>query len=94
MKDNMENTQNNHIDAQENAFVHSKHMDNPLKTSFQEGLAKRVEKSTEFFLNHPDIVETYLDFCDSLVEQGETLEKAIEKSDKIFSILKDKNTYN
>lgn len=94
MKKDMESNLNSHIDAQKETLRQNNCMQNPLNNDAQESMIKRIEKSTEFFLNHQDIVEAYLDFCDGLVEKGETLEKAIEKSDKVFAILQDKNTYN
>ena len=52
-----------------------------------------VKKSTQDFLNNPDLVQAHVDFCDSLVEHGYCLEDAIKKTDAVFEILHQKETY-
>lgn len=55
---------------------------------------KSVRAAMESFFKNPELAQEHVDFCDSLVAQGYTLEEAIEKSDKFFGILKDKNIYS
>lgn len=52
-----------------------------------------VKRSTEGYLANPEYVQAHVDFCDSLVQEGINLEDAIDKTDKAFRILKDKDTY-
>ena len=52
-----------------------------------------VKKSTEKFLQNPDGVEAYIDFCDKLIEKGHTLEEAINKTDYVFKALTQEETY-
>ena len=64
---------------------------NPI--SSPEIINKNVDKSIENFLNNPDLAQAHVDFCDSLVEHGYCLEDAIKKTDAVFEILHQKETY-
>lgn len=52
-----------------------------------------VIKSTKEFLNDTEFVRSHVDFCDSLIEDGYCLEEAIKKTDSVFEILHQKETY-
>ncbi len=52
-----------------------------------------IRKSTEEFMNDPFLVETKMNFCDSLVNDGYDVFKAMEITDNFFNCLKDENTY-
>ena len=56
-------------------------------------LENNVKKSIEYFLKNSDLAQAHVDFCDSLVEHGYCLEDAIKKTDKVFEILHQKETY-
>ena len=64
---------------------------NPINSS--EFINKNVDKSIKDFLKNPDFVQAHIDFCDSLVEHGYCLEEAIKKTDVVFEILHQKETY-
>ncbi len=53
----------------------------------------RIHNSVEKFLNDPNKVEYYNDFCDDLVLKGHSLESAIYNTDLVFEVLKDKKIY-
>lgn len=52
-----------------------------------------VKRSVEEYLANPEYIQAQVDFCDSLVQEGKNLEESIDKTDKVFQILKDKNIY-
>ena len=52
-----------------------------------------IAQSVENFLNNPQDVEDYIDFCDKIIQRGHSLEKAISISDETFKILKNQDTY-
>ena len=54
---------------------------------------RRAIESTEYFVNNPQKVQAYVDFCDSIVERGQSLEYAIDTTDSVFNSLKSKDTY-
>ena len=54
---------------------------------------KRAIESTEYFKKNPQTVQAYVDFCDSIVERGQSLEDAINTTDKVFDSLKSEYTY-
>ena len=53
-----------------------------------------VKNSTQEFLKSPEYTEAYINFCDSLVNEGIELIEAIDKTDKVFKALKNENLYN
>jgi len=52
-----------------------------------------VLKSVQEFTNNPEMVEAYIDFCDGLVQEGACLREAIDKTDRVFELLKDEELY-
>ena len=52
-----------------------------------------VKKSVLEFISNTEFVRSHVDFCDSLIEQGYNLKEAIEKTDEVFEILQQKETY-
>ena len=50
--------------------------------------------SMEILKNDPCGVESYNDFCDTLIEKGYSLEDAMYKADAFFSCLKNSSTYH
>lgn len=50
--------------------------------------------SMEIFKNDPCGVESYNEFCDTLIEKGYSLEDAIDKADAFFTCLKNSSTYH
>lgn len=88
---------NNKFDAQNNFAPNeiekraAQKMSNPINSC--EIINKNVDKSVKEFLNNPDLVQAYIDFSDSLVEYGCSLEDAIKKTDAVFEILRQKETY-
>ena len=54
---------------------------------------KRAIDSAEYFKNNPQTVQAYVDFCDSIVERGQSLEYAINTTDRVFDSLKSEYTY-
>ncbi len=56
--------------------------------------AKNANSAADKFIQDPEYVQSHVEFCDELVEKGYPLEEAIEKTDKCFKILSDKDTYN
>lgn len=52
-----------------------------------------VVESVKKFIKNPDGVGAYVDFCDFFVEKGYNLKDAIDKTDNVFSVLSDKETY-
>ena len=54
---------------------------------------KNIKASTQAYISNPDLIQAHVDFCDSLVENGYCLKDAIDKTDKIFGILNQKETY-
>ena len=53
----------------------------------------RVASSVDSLKKDPCYVQSHVDFCDNLVENGYSLEDAIEKTDYIFNKLKDGALY-
>jgi len=53
----------------------------------------RVTNSLDVFKKDPDYVQSHVDFCDALQEQGYSLEDAVIGTDIIFTKLKDETTY-
>ena len=98
MNNDMENKLNNHIDLQKKHSANSGAIQRQAaqKTSLfeQNNVSNCVKKSMEEFLKNPELIESYNDFCDSLVNEGYSLELAIDKTDKVFNILKDKDLYD
>ena len=99
MNNDMENKLNAHIDLQKNnsadngAILRQAVQKTPIFKQ-NANMTNSVKKSVEEFLLNPEFVESYNDFCDSLVNKGYSLELAIDKTDKVFNILKDKNLYD
>ena len=56
-------------------------------------LENNVKKSIEYFLKNSDLAQAHVDFCDSLIKDGYCLEDAIKKTDAVFAILHQKETY-
>lgn len=50
-------------------------------------------EAVEEFNGNPDLIKAQVDFCDELVKAGYPLENAISKTDAVFQVLKDGNTY-
>ena len=87
---------NNKFDAQKNVSnaikkCAAQKTTNPISSC--EFINKNVDKSVENFLNNPDLAQAHVDFCDSLIEHGYCLEDAIKKTDAVFEILHQKETY-
>ena len=59
-------------------------MDNPQSS---------IRHSVEEILSDSENIEQQVQFCDELVKKGYKLEDAIQKTDDVFKILSDKNTY-
>lgn len=55
---------------------------------------KSVRIAMEKFLQNPELIQEHVEFCDALVACGYSLEEAIEKSDIVFSALKNQNMYS
>ena len=60
----------------------------------EQGVSDSIKKSVEEFMNNQEYDENYISFSDSLIEKGYDAPKAILKTDEIFDILKNKETYN
>jgi hypothetical protein len=88
---------NNKFDAQKKFASNSIEKQAAQKTTnpinSPEFISKNVDKSIESFLNNPEYIQAHVDFCDSLVEHGYSLEDAIKKTDAVFEILHQKETY-
>ena len=52
-----------------------------------------VKKSLEEYMQNPELIEAYIDFCDSLVKEGYCLKDAVDKTDGVFEILHNEETY-
>jgi len=52
-----------------------------------------IKKSAEEFLQNPDFVQAHVDFCDSLIEHGYCLREAVQKTDDVFEVLHQEETY-
>ncbi len=99
MNNDMAGELNNHIELQKNNGADNsiqKQSAQKSDSSFLKNTnaSDSIRKSTQEFIKNPEFVQTYVDFCDSLVEEGCILREAIDKTDKIFKVLKDKNLYN
>ena len=55
--------------------------------------SKTTKEAVKSFVNDPEYAKAHVELCDELVSRGYKLEDAIMKTDKIFNILSDKNTY-
>lgn len=64
---------------------------NPIKN---DNLSLNVQKSLQEYAENQAYVEAHIELCDELVKKGYCLEDAIDKTDSIFEILKDKEIYN
>ncbi|MBR5304545.1 MAG: hypothetical protein IKU37_06935 [Candidatus Gastranaerophilales bacterium] len=87
---------NNDFDAQKNASNAiekraAQKSTNPINSS--EFISKNVDKSVQNFLNDSVLVQAHVDFCDFLVEHGYCLEEAMKKTDDVFEVLRQKETY-
>lgn len=96
MNNDVEGKLNNNFDAKNNVSNAiekraAQKTTNSIKS--REFINKNVDKSIENFLNNPDFAQAHVDFCDSLVEHGYCLEDAIKKTDTVFEILHQKETY-
>ncbi len=58
------------------------------------GVDSRIIESLNEFKKDPEFAQNYIDFCDSLQEEGYSLEDAVIGTDIIFDKLKDKEIYN
>ena len=58
------------------------------------GVDSRIIESLNEFKKDPEFAQNYIDFCDSLQEEGYSLEDAIIGTDIIFDKLKDEKMYN
>lgn len=56
--------------------------------------SKEIKALMEQFKQNPQLVESYIYFCDSLVNEGRSLEQAIKYTDLVFGVLKDENLYH
>ena len=56
-------------------------------------VSESIKKSAQIFVANPDGVEAYIDFCDALIARGCNMKEAIEKTDSVFEILHQKETY-
>ena len=52
-----------------------------------------IKKSTQEFIENPELIKAQVEFCDSLLEEGYCLKEAIEKTDCVFEVLKKEETY-
>lgn len=52
-----------------------------------------IEAAVELYKRNPEDAKMFVDFCDSLVSDGYSLENAIEKTDMVFRTLRSENTY-
>ena len=52
-----------------------------------------LRHSIEEYMANKDFVESHVAFCDSLVEEGMELEKAIITTDFVFDALRSEDTY-
>jgi len=50
-------------------------------------IGQGTKKSVDIFLQNPELVEAQVDFCDSLVEKGCSLEKAAYITSEVFKLL-------
>ena len=82
----------NSVSAQKNASSNVIKKFAAQKTS--NPIENNVKKSVEEFISCPEFVETHIEICDEFVKRGHCLREAIDKTDSIFEILKDKETYN
>lgn len=92
MNNDMANKTKNNIDAQ-NISSNSNAMQKTTNPITKQNVENNVKKSTQEFLNNPDLIQAHVDFCDSLVEHGYCLEDSIKKTDSVFEILHKKETY-
>lgn len=53
-----------------------------------------IKHSVEQYVQDPLYAQSWVEYCDSLVEKGYNLEDALDGTDKFFSVLKDKNIYS
>ena len=53
-----------------------------------------VKRSVEQYTQDPLFAQSWVNYCDDLVEKGYNLEDALNKTDEFFSVLKDKNIYS
>ena len=53
-----------------------------------------ITHSVEQYIQDPIFAQSWVEYCDSLVEKGYNLEDALIKTDRFFSVLKDKNIYS
>lgn len=58
-----------------------------------ENISENVIKSTQEFLNNPEIIESYVEICDEFVNKGSHLREAIDKTDRIFEMLHTEELY-
>ena len=58
-----------------------------------ENISESILKSTQEFLNHPEIVKSYVEICDEFVNKGSHLREAIDKTDRIFEMLRTEELY-
>ena len=64
-----------------------------VSLSKEKEISTMVETAVEMYKRNPEDAEFFVDFCDSLVHDGYSLEHAVDKTDMIFTSLKDEKTY-
>ncbi|MBQ8634932.1 hypothetical protein IJ425_02110 [bacterium] len=81
------------INMPADSFVQAKSA--PIKNENQTAqyVSDSVMESVQKFLENPEYAESYIHFCDSLTADGMELREAIDKTDKVFSALKNKKIY-
>ena len=55
---------------------------------------KNVRHSVDQYIKDPFFAQSWVNYCDNLIERGHNLEDALNKTDEFFSVLKDKNIYS
>ena len=106
MNNDMTGKLGNYFDAQKNGCADNlttqEQMSQPLFLSDEEAfnkivgvntVSKSVKEATQEFIENPEIIESYISLCDGFVENGSCLREAIDKTDRVFNALKDKNIY-
>lgn len=64
------------------------------QVNMDSGISKNVVRSIEQYAQDPLHAQSWVEYCDGLVEKGYKLEDALKQTDNFFSVLKDKNIYS
>ena len=92
MNNDMARNSNNHINACNNSTDNS--VIQKSTASKNEFLKNRTIASVQKFIQNPELAQSHVEFCDSLLDKGYSLIDAIDKTDKIFEMLKEEEIYN